>query len=494
MKNLAPLNAVFAMGQVDATSTSTAFTATIQNVDSYFNGLAVYLKNGIVTSEAGCTLDVNGLGAKPIYQSQDAASAITTQFNVNYTALFVFNESRIAGGCWDYFYGYNSDTNTTAYNIRDNQATKVMKNKLYRYQFVFTARDGTLIPSCNLSNNTGTTKNLTTDAFDPFASIYYYNSTTTISEGNSPAVDRLWFKSPTCNMRYGFNVSHSQLTEKAPVYVQCSPQGDGTVKLSGKDCIVQSLPNSADGYVYIFLGYAYSAYQIELSIYHPIYEYKNGAIRLWTNSDIPSPSSASPSANGTAAAGTSLDYARADHMHPTDTTRAAAVSVPTSASINSSGLVTFKNSNNVEVFTLQLPLIDIDTVYPVGSIYLSVSGTSPEILFGGTWEAINDKFLLASGTTYTAGTTGGEASHTLTESELPSHRHTEQIVCSVGVRGWASAGSNSGSNKYVNLQEKLTVSPNDDDDQVVKTLSTGGGEAHNNMPPYLSVYVWKRVA
>lgn len=136
----------------------------------------------------------------------------------------------------------------------------------------------------------------------------------------------------------------------------------------------------------------------------------------------------------------------------------------------------------------------IDTVYPVGSIYLSVSGTSPEILFGGTWESINDKFLLASGTTYTAGTTGGEASHTLTESELPSHRHTEQIVCSVGVRSWASAGSNSGSNKYFNLQEKLTVSSNDDADQVVKTLSTGGGEAHNNMPPYLSVYVWKRTA
>ena len=136
----------------------------------------------------------------------------------------------------------------------------------------------------------------------------------------------------------------------------------------------------------------------------------------------------------------------------------------------------------------------LDQIYPVGSIYMSVNSTSPATLFGGTWQQISDTFLLAAGSTYTAGSTGGEATHALTEGEIPSHTHVEQVVCTAGVRTWASAGSSSGSNKYFNLQENLTVSPNDNEEQVVKTLSTGGGTAHNNMPPYLAVYVWKRTA
>ena len=62
--------------------------------------------------------------------------------------------------------------------------------------------------------------------------------------------------------------------------------------------------------------------------------------------------------------------------------------------------------------------------YPVGSIYMSVNSTSPATLFGGTWEQIQDVFLLAAGSTYTAGDTGGSASHTLIVDELPSHVHT----------------------------------------------------------------------
>ena len=63
--------------------------------------------------------------------------------------------------------------------------------------------------------------------------------------------------------------------------------------------------------------------------------------------------------------------------------------------------------------------------FPIGSIYLSVNSTSPASLFGGTWEKIKDKFLLASGDTYSAGATGGEATHTLTIEEMPSHSHVE---------------------------------------------------------------------
>lgn len=67
---------------------------------------------------------------------------------------------------------------------------------------------------------------------------------------------------------------------------------------------------------------------------------------------------------------------------------------------------------------------DIDKVYPVGSIYMSITETNPSELFGGVWEALSDRFLIGAGTTYTAGTTGGEATHVLTETEMPSHTHS----------------------------------------------------------------------
>ena len=79
-------------------------------------------------------------------------------------------------------------------------------------------------------------------------------------------------------------------------------------------------------------------------------------------------------------------------------------------------------------------------VYPVGSIYLSINSTNPSTLFGGTWEQIKDKFLLACGDTYTNGSTGGEATHTLTTNEIPSHSHTASTNSTGGHRhtfkGW----------------------------------------------------------
>ena len=118
-----------------------------------------------------------------------------------------------------------------------------------------------------------------------------------------------------------------------------------------------------------------------------------------------------------------------------------------------------------------------DKIYPIGSIYISAESTSPANLFGGTWEQIKDTFLLAAGNTYTAGATGGEATHTLTVSEMPSHYHNSQ--------GWLRIVGESTGNAVL-------LSDGTDTDR--HTLSTGGGQPHNNMPPYLAVYVWKRMA
>lgn len=123
-------------------------------------------------------------------------------------------------------------------------------------------------------------------------------------------------------------------------------------------------------------------------------------------------------------------------------------------------------------------------VYPVGAIYMSATATNPGTLFGfGTWEQIKDTFLLAAGTTYEAGSTGGEAEVTLTESEIPAHRHKIAYPNNGGEYGDAAIGypSNSGIKKTWAAE-------------MCKTESVGGGAAHNNMPPYLAVYVWKRTA
>jgi len=122
--------------------------------------------------------------------------------------------------------------------------------------------------------------------------------------------------------------------------------------------------------------------------------------------------------------------------------------------------------------------------YPIGSIYLSVNNTSPASLFGGTWEKIQDRFLLASGSSYSLGATGGEKTHTLTISEMPSHDHPLRNI------NWKETGIDNNTIPSVNmgyLGESGFI-------WWAATAKTGGGQPHNNMPPYLVVNVWKRIS
>lgn len=130
--------------------------------------------------------------------------------------------------------------------------------------------------------------------------------------------------------------------------------------------------------------------------------------------------------------------------------------------------------------------------YPVGSIYTSVDSTSPADLLGGTWEQIEDTFLLAAGSTYAAGTTGGEATHTLTIAEMPSHDH--KPVCEFGTAGTNDAAFSPGNTSAQYLQIAGLGAASHVSQGAYATTTTGGGQAHNNMPPYLTVYVWKRTA
>lgn len=132
-----------------------------------------------------------------------------------------------------------------------------------------------------------------------------------------------------------------------------------------------------------------------------------------------------------------------------------------------------------------------DMIYPVGSIYMSVNSTSPATLFGGTWSQIKDKFLLACGDTYSNGATGGEATVTLTTQQMPSHSH--DIEYSTNGGSSYTIGKMGRSGTTMNQQYfggTDTVAPSQIYQARIK--ANGGGQAHNNMPPYLCVYIWQR--
>ena len=156
----------------------------------------------------------------------------------------------------------------------------------------------------------------------------------------------------------------------------------------------------------------------------------------------------------------------------------------------------------------------IDTIYPVGAIYLSVNSTNPSVLFGGTWEQIKDKFLLSAGDSYSAGTTGGEAEHELTTAETPKHSHTRGTMEIEGQFDTRATNYNRGiiirnedlflKSDSSNTGDSLTqTNPSQNMFRYTfrasrlwtgATSEVGENQAHNNMPPYLAVYVWKRTA
>ena len=163
---------------------------------------------------------------------------------------------------------------------------------------------------------------------------------------------------------------------------------------------------------------------------------------------------------------------------------------------------------------------NIDQIYPVGCIYMSVNTVSPSLLFGGTWEKLQDVFLFGANNT-NLGATGGEQTHTLSVNEMPKHTHVQNthnhtqnshghspgsgrsyLTAPTG-SGWGEAkgGTISGSGKYFvysnssshNVYVQGSGSTTATNQSTVATnKENGGGRAHNNMPPYLAVNIWKR--
>ena len=121
----------------------------------------------------------------------------------------------------------------------------------------------------------------------------------------------------------------------------------------------------------------------------------------------------------------------------------------------------------------------LDSIYPIGSIYMSMNAADPSELFGGSWIPLNEgRVLIGCNSTYPAGSTGGEFEHTLTVDEMPAHTHSNSF----------------------NIKSSQPYHFNYDAVYTGRGLSsansgsTGGSQPHNNMQPYLAVYMWYRNA
>lgn len=610
-------------GTVDSTSTSTVMTATVPGVTSLSDGVCCYIMNGVVTSASGFTLNVNGTGALPVYGTLAAATRSTTIFNINYTMLFVYNSGRVSGGCWDVFYGYDSNSNTIGYQLRTNSMSLPVSDATYRYRLLFTSADGTKFVPATSSTSTNATalRNVNQTPIDPFGYIAYYSTTTALTAGTRPSVTALWSQYHI-TLGYSFNRTGAALTLTSwlPVYIKCAPQSDGSAIIDSTTPYVQALPTTDDGKIYIFLGIATAATTVEVVYHHPVYYFKDNAIRLWTNTFAPVTSvngntgavtitETDPVFTASAAYGisssditawngkqdalvsgtniktvnnqsllgsgnisvgggggsvndvevngasvvvggtayvtvptatsdlnndsnfvsdasyvhTDNNYTNADVSKLNGIESGAEVNVqanwnegnsasdayiqnkPAIPTVYNATLTIQKNGTAIDTFTanssvdktVNVVVPTFDDIYPVGSIYMSANNTNPGTLFGGTWTQIQDTFLLAAGSTYTAGNTGGSSTVTLQESELPNITGTfyeRRINASAdnhmgsAPSGAFSRSNGDGARTVAWASSSTTVAQ----DQI--NMSFGSGNAHENMPPYLVVYVWQRTS
>lgn len=210
-----------------------------------------------------------------------ATSTVTTNFAAGNIIYLTYD-----GSAWKVSAYVDSNTNTIGYQLRTNSG--IYKNgaatACTRYQLLVEGVDG-LEAFTSTSNSTKATKTQLSPQYIINGRIKYYSSTTTIASESNFGVSAIW-QQYAIDLRYSFNITTTTLTVGKPVYIKMSVNDNGTLSpvysaVSGGHPLVQDLPTTEDNYVYVRLGQAYSGYQMELEIDHPMYEFKNNKLRIY---------------------------------------------------------------------------------------------------------------------------------------------------------------------------------------------------------------------
>lgn len=277
---------------VDSTSTSTAFTVQVTefaNETGPRDGLFFYIYNNKVASASGWTLNVNGWGAKPVYNT--SAERITTEFALNRIFPCWYDSTLATDGCW--VIGFLTDANTTYITFRNidhgNGAGRIAHSAVYRYQMLFEKDSDYVTPLNNVSNGYNNTNKamLTNVEFDPFGEIFYWYSSVTVAKDARASGNDLNYTYGTLDLRYTFNCG-TTLTAYKPFYLVVDIGTNGKAKIASTTPWAQELPSTNDGHYYIFLGRTCSAYQLSLYPWHPVYYHDGTTIRQYLPVDAKS--------------------------------------------------------------------------------------------------------------------------------------------------------------------------------------------------------------
>lgn len=395
-------------GHVDSTSTAKVFTATVAGVTSYYDGLTIMLYNGVITSASGFTIDINGLGAYGAYNNMTLGNDITptaptrdtTIFNVNYSMLFTFSTNignqGISG--WICYRGYDANTNTIGYQLRTNSTIMTVTDTARYYKIYFTSANGNQwVPaSANSTNNATGVRSVNQRPIDPFGRIVYTSANTNYTSGSNLAATTIWDQY-VLTLGYSFNTTGAALTltTKAPVYVKCAPQSDGSAIMDSTTPIVQALPSTEDGKIYIWLGIAISATTIELYPNHPVYYYKDSAIRIWTNAPAGGAVASVNGQTGTVVLDASDVGALPDStVIPTVPTNVSSFNNDSGYLTSSTGVTSFNGSNGAITYTAPVTSVNGST----GAVTVTVPTKTSDLN--------NDSGFLTSAVTSFNGNTG----------------------------------------------------------------------------------------
>ena len=199
--------------------------------------------------------------------------------------------------------GVRNDPN---YQNRIYYTSSTAAETIYRYQLVLRTPGGRLLPVSSANNTFTIGKTYSSSQFDPFGEIYYYNATSTVN-ANANLDNSVLYRQLLVDLRYAFDLNGTasyRMIARQPVYLTATPLSNGMAVLTEPTGSVigplsQVLPVTDDGLIYIYLGQAYedsNPYRVELTLHHPVYWYKNGAVRKYrptvnghtVNADVPS--------------------------------------------------------------------------------------------------------------------------------------------------------------------------------------------------------------
>ena len=269
-------------GYCETAAGTAAKTVSISGFKLY-TGAMVIVKFKNRNSASNPTLNVNGTGAKALYQygtTRMSTTDASTGWYAGAVMCLVYD-----GTGWVRAYMYN-----TTYNLANNTLGNggfTADSAIYRYQLLFHIDRETVTPLTNADNDTGTSKTMLTNVeFDPLQPIYYYNATTAVLAGELVAGSACYFSMSGINLQYVFNCGDSSYTAHKDLFLKIKQQTNGLFKIASADPLTQTLPSTADGYHYVLLGRTYSAYQTALYINKPVLFHDGTGIRRMEDIDL----------------------------------------------------------------------------------------------------------------------------------------------------------------------------------------------------------------